>query len=332
MAIQHVEGHPHTHATKDMEGAASKFLTSLSSDQKAKAAFTYTEGERVFWYYPPLNRRGLPLRDMDQGQRSLAYSVMESTLSEEAYNQAKLIIDHELVLGPLEAEEGNVGWDRNPELYYWSIFGEPGGDGPWAWRVEGHHISIHFSVWANQVIATTPFFFGSNPAEVKKGPKQGLRILDRREDLAFDLMDSMDSSQRPKVIVHEKAPWDIYTYNATRASLPEGEGLAASKMNGTQREVFMALISEYVNQVRGDVSKQKMDAIEETGIDDFYFSWHGGTKRTDKHYYRIHAGNFIVEFDNQQNDANHVHSVLRDVENDFAFDVMREHRLMFHID
>lgn len=337
MATNHshddANGHSHAHATGEMAEAASRFLNSLSSNQKAKASFKYTDGERVFWYYPPLNRRGLPLRDMEQEQRDLAYAVMESTLSEEAYKQAKLIIEHELVLGPLEAEKGAEGWDRNPELYYWSIFGEPnGGDGPWAWRVEGHHVSLHFSVWGDKVIATTPFFFGANPAEVRKGPKQGLRILSRREDLAFELLDSMDSSQSSRAIVHEKAPWDIYTYNATRASLPEGEGLAASRMNGTQREIMMALITEYVNQVRGDVSRQKLESIRENGIDDFHFSWHGGPKRTDKHYYRIHGGSFIVEFDNQQNDANHIHSVIRDVDNDVAFDVMREHRLLYHVD
>ena len=322
----------HAGATFEITEAATKYLSSLSLQQKERSCFDYMVGERVFWYYPPLNRRGLPLRDMDQDQRKLAHTLMEHSLSDEAYRQAKQIIEHELVLGPLEVEAGTAGWDRNPELYYWSIFGEPGGDGPWAWRVEGHHVSLHFSVWGDRVISTTPFFFGANPAEVKKGDNKGLRILSRREDMAFELLDSLDSGQRSRAVVHEKAPWDIYTYNATRASLPEGEGLAASRMNGTQRELLMSLIAEYVNQVRDDVSRQRLDAIKENGIDDFHFSWHGGPTRSDKHYYRIHGGSFIVEFDNQQNEANHIHSVIRDVDNDFAFDVMREHRLLFHMD
>lgn len=327
----------HTHqnghvATGQITEAAKKFLASLSSGQKDKAAIPFTAGERLFWYYPPLNRRGLPIRDMDQSQRELALGLMESTYSPSGFERAKLIMEHEAVLGPLEAEEGNVGWNRDPELYYWTIFGEPGGDQPWAWRVEGHHISTQISLWGDTVLATTPFFFGSNPAEVRKGPKQGLRILKEREDLAFELIDSLDSGQRATAIVHEKAPWDIYTYNATRPSLPEGEGLVASKMNGTQQEMLMALITEYVTQVRDEVSRDKMETIRQNGISDFHFSWHGGTKRTDKHYYRIHGGRFIVEFDNQQNDANHIHSVVRDVDNDFALDVMRQHRIMYHVD
>ena len=334
MATDHAHDHENgrSHAAANLVETATSYVDSLSPAQKERSVISYTAGERLFWYYPPLNRRGLPLRDMDQNQRNLAFSLMESTLSEEAYKQARLIIEHELVLGPLEAEEGDVGWDRNPELYYWTVFGEPGGDEPWAFRVEGHHISYQLSIMGDKVISTTPFFFGSNPAEVKKGPKQGLRILSRREDLSFELLDSLDSGQRTKAIVHEKAPWDIYTYNATRPSLPEGEGLPASRMNGTQKEMFMSLISEYVNQVRNDVSKDKMSMIQENGIEDFHFSWHGGTTRADKHYYRIHGGDFIVEFDNFQNDANHIHSVIRDVSNDFALDVMREHRVMYHID
>ena len=131
-----------------MTEAATKYLGSLSLQQKERSCFDHMVGERVFWYYPPLNRRGLPLRDMDQNQRKLAHILMERSLSDEAFRQAKQIIEHELVLRPLEVEAGTAGWDRNPELYYRSIFGEPGGDGPWAWRVEGHHVSLHFSVWA----------------------------------------------------------------------------------------------------------------------------------------------------------------------------------------
>ncbi|MDA0769005.1 MAG: DUF3500 domain-containing protein [Chloroflexi bacterium] len=332
MATEIQHGHAHAAAASDITGAAKKFLASLSGDQKAKAMIEYTKGERFFWYYPQLNRQGLPLRDMNDSQRELAMNVIKTTMSEEGYNRSKLIMELEDILGPLEAEEDNVGWERRPDLYYWTIFGEPGGDGPWAWRVEGHHISVQFSIWGDNIIASTPFFFGANPAEVPKGPKQGQRVLHVREDTGFELLNSLDASQRVRAIVHEKAPWDIYTYNATRPSLPEGEGLPASEMTGSQREILMSLIAEYVNQVRGEFADQKMAEIQKKGIDDFFFSWHGGTTRADKHYYRIHGGTFVVEFDNFQNDANHIHSVIRDVNNDFANDVIREHRIMYHID
>lgn len=318
-------------AVAQMVDAAKAFVSSLNGQQKSKAIFEYMDGERVFWYYPPLNRHGLPLRDMDPAQRDLAMAVMASGLTPESYEQAKLIIEHEDVLGPLEKEQGRITFTRDTSLYYFTIFGEPGGDDPWGWRVEGHHISIHFSIWGDKVIGMTPFFFGANPAEVRKGPKNGLRILGGREDLAFDLMNSLDETQVAASVICDAAPADIVTFNATKASLMTYEGLPASKMNGAQKELLMALVAEYVNQVRTDLAEQKLADLKNSGLDHLHFAWAGPVSKDEPHYYRIHGGDFVVEFDNRQDGANHIHSVWRDVENDFASDVLREHLIMYHI-
>ena len=314
-----------------MLDACSSLLESLSPDQRSVTTYPYLDGERIFWYYPPLNRHGLPLRDMDADQRGLAYRLMATGLTDSSYERAKLIIDHESVLGPLEKEEGRISFVRDPELYYFTVFGEPGGEDPWGWRVEGHHVSLHFSVWKGEVISTTPFFFGANPAEVRKGPKKGLRILDTREDLAFELMDSMDAGQRSKAIIYDQAPWDILTYNSSKASLPAEEGLSVPKMSGTQREILLSLVTEYVNQVRPELAEPKLAELREEGFERMHWAWGGPVDMGQAHYYRIHGGNFVVEFDNRQNGANHIHSVWRDVENDFAEDVMREHLLAYHV-
>ncbi|MCH8799958.1 MAG: DUF3500 domain-containing protein [Chloroflexi bacterium] len=318
-------------AVGQITDAAKAFVNSLNAEQKAKATFEYMDGERVFWYYPPMNRHGLALRDMEPAQRELAMAVLASGLTPESYEQAKLIIEHEEVLGPLEKEKGIVSFRRDVELYYFTIFGEPGGKDPWGWRVEGHHISIHFSIMDDKVISTTPFFFGVNPAEVRKGPKNGLRILGGREDLAFDLMNSLDEKQVEESIICETAPADIVTFNASKASLMTYEGLPASKMNGAQKELLMALVSEYVNQVRSDLAGQKLADLEKTGLDHLHFAWAGPVSKDEPHYYRIHGGDFVVEFDNRQDGANHIHSVWRDVENDFAADVLRDHLILYHV-
>ncbi|MCH9016432.1 MAG: DUF3500 domain-containing protein [Chloroflexi bacterium] len=318
-------------AVGQITDAAKAFVNSLNAEQKAKALFEYMDGERVFWYYPPMNRHGLALRDMEPAQRELAMAVLASGLTPESYEQAKLIIEHEEVLGPLEKEKGIVSFRRDVELYYFTIFGEPGGKDPWGWRVEGHHISIHFSIMDDKVISTTPFFFGVNPAEVRKGPKNGLRILGGREDLAFDLMNSLDEKQVEESIICETAPADIVTFNASKASLMTYEGLPASKMNGAQKELLMALVSEYVNQVRSDLAGQKLADLKKTGLDHLHFAWAGPVSKDEPHYYRIHGGDFVVEFDNRQDGANHIHSVWRDVENDFAADVLRDHLILYHV-
>ena len=323
----------HKHASAaGMTKAAKRFVESLSGDQRDKTIYEYMDGERIFWYYPPVNRHGLPLRDMDDDQRQLAYSLMETGLTDRSFDQAKLIIEHESVLGPLEKEAGVRSFVRDPDLYYWTVFGEPGSDKePWGWRVEGHHISLNFSLWGDKFLSMTPFFFGANPAEVRKGPKKGLRILDQREDLAFELMNSLDQGQTSKATIYGEAPYDILTYNASRVSLPPEEGLPASKMNDTQKDILRNLVNVYVNQVRTDMAQEKLERLEEEGFDGLHWAWGGPLEEGKEHYYRIHGGNFVVEFDNRQNGANHIHSVWRDVENDFANDVLREHLLLYHV-
>ncbi len=323
----------HKHASAaGMTKAAKRFVESLSGDQRDKTIYEYMDGERIFWYYPPVNRHGLPLRDMDDDQRQIAYSLMETGLTDKSFDQAKLIIEHESVLGPLEKEAGVRSFVRDPDLYYWTVFGDPGSDKePWGWRVEGHHISLNFSLWGDKFISMTPFFFGANPAEVRKGPKKGLRILDEREDLGFELMKSLDQGQTSRAVIYGEAPYDILTYNASRASLPPEEGLPASKMNDTQTDILRNLINVYVNQVRTDMAQEKLQRLEEAGFDGLHWAWGGPMEEGKAHYYRIHGGNFVVEFDNRQNGANHIHSVWRDVENDFANDVLREHLLLYHV-
>ena len=334
MTTTHAHDHPHTHpqAAGEMRGAALALLNSLDASQKAVISFSYYDGERIFWYYPPLNRHGLTLRDMNEEQRKLAYALMATGLTEDSNRKAQLIIEHEAVLGPLEQEQGRVTWDRNPLLYSWTIFGDPGDDSaPWGWRVEGHHVSLHYSVWGDRVLSMTPFFFGANPAEVRKGPKEGLRILGDSQDIALELMDSLDAGQKGRAMIYDEAPADIITFNASRASLPKEEGLPASAMSGVQREMLMALASEYVTRIRSDLAEEKLTALREGGLEKIHLAWGGPIDRTQPHYYRLHGGNFVVEYDNRQNGANHIHSVLRDVGNDFASDVMRDHLLMYHI-
>ena len=217
-------------------------------------------------------------------------------------------------------------------LYSWTIFGDPANDAePWGWRVEGHHVSLHYSVWADRVLSMTPFFFGANPAEVPKGPKQGLRILGDSQDIALELMESLDAGQTSRAVIYDEAPADIITFNSSRASLPKEEGLPASAMSGTQREMLMTLASEYVTRIRADLAEEKLTALREGGLEKIHLAWGGPVDRAQPHYYRLHGGDFVVEYDNRQNGANHIHSVLRDVNNDFAADVMRDHLLMYHV-
>ena len=321
-----------TLAGAEMRAAAVDFANSLNPKQRGTAVYDFIDGERIFWYYPPTNRHGLPLRDMTESQRALAMGLMQAGLSERAYEQASGIIDLEVILGEIEQAAGRISFKRDPELYYWTIFGDPSShESPWGWRVEGHHISLNFSLWGDGLLSLTPFFFGTNPAEVRKGPQTGLRILDQREDLAFDLMGSLDAEQVEQAVIYPEAPWDILTFNASRAVMPAYQGLAASEMDDDQGALLDRLIDVYVHQASSDLANDRRAQIASAGREGMHFAWAGPVQTDEAHYYRIHGGNFLVEFDNRQNGANHIHSVWRDVENDFANDVLGEHLLLYHV-
>ena len=327
---------PHSQAAAQMREAALKFLETLSAEQKTRAAFRYMDGERIFWYYPPMNRHGLMLLDMEPGQREAAFALMASGLSQRANEQAKLIIDHELVLGPWKLSRRLSPTSEILCATAGPIFGDPAGTEPWGWRVEGHHVSLHYSIWGDDVISVTPFFFASNPAEVRKGPKQGLRILAHRQDLAMELMESLDSGQRSKAMIYDEAPLDILTFNASRASLPKEQGLPASQMSGTQKEVLTALVTEYITKVRLRHIRAAVGRCPAGWwprvVAWIRFTWPGAVRLTGPSPTTTAstAATLWVEYDNRQNGANHIHSVWRDVDNDFASDVLRDHLILYH--
>ena len=219
---------PGVQAAAQMAAAARRFLDSLTAEQKAMAAFEYMDGERMYWYYPPINRHGLALRDMDANQRELAFSLLESGLTPRSYEQARQIIEHEDVLGPLEKEMGMITFVRDVELYYFTISASPGPVTRGAGAARGI-TSRCTSASGATTSSRSPRSFRRQSREVRKGPKQGLRILGDREDLAFNLMESLNPGQQATATIYDEAPLDILTYNSTKVSFPfRPQGLAAA--------------------------------------------------------------------------------------------------------
>jgi len=242
-------------------------------------------------------------------------------LSQRGFVKATTIMSLDLVLFDMEKKNPK----RNPEGYYVSIFGIPGATNDWGWRVEGHHLSINFTLANGQDISTTPMFFGSNPGEVREGPRKGLRVLANEEDLGRQLVKSFSDEQRKLAIFSANAPKEIITGNSRKVTALELVGLPLEKMTMGQRELLTKLIKEYLSRVRSDLAKTDWAKIEKAGVEKIYFGWAGGIERGEKHYYRIQGPTFLMEYDNTQNDANHVHTVWRDFENDFGEDILRKH-------
>lgn len=306
--------------------AANAFLASLTSEQQQKARFTFTEDERLNWHFIPKERKGLPLREMTPTQRHLAHALLSTSLSQRGYQKAVTIMSLEDILRILEKDSGER---RNPEKYYFSIFGEPSEKSVWGLRVEGHHLSLNFTI-VNGKVAGSPNFYGTNPAEVKEGPRKGLRVLSAEEDKARDLLAALTAEQKTVAIVSKEAYKDIFTMADRKAVLKDQpNGLSAAKMNSRQRELLQRLLEEYTRNMPEDVAAVREAVIKKAGTN-IYFAWAGVEERGGPHYYRVAGPEFLVEYDNTQNNANHIHSVWREYKGDWGEDLLAEHYKTSH--
>ena len=312
--------------------AALMFLDSLGADQRSRTVFPFGSDERFVWHYTPVERQGLPLLDMNEDQRRKAIDIMMVGLSPKGFQQAQAIIQHELILKDIEQTAGTLRWDRNPGLYFFSLFGTPSPDEPWSFRIEGHHLSLHFFATDNERFAATPSFFGANPARVPSGPHEGMRIHPIIEDLARELMESLDSNQQSEALVQADAPGDILTVNSKYASIDQVEGIPGAALSADQRELLVRLLEEYIGRKTAEVASRDLHKILNVhGLDNLHFAWAGSLISGQPHYYRIHGPTLLIEYDNVQNDANHIHSVWRDPANDFGLDLLRSHHQQQHI-
>ena len=309
------------HSASIMANAAISLLNSLTPEQRARAVFDFKDDERMDWHFIPKPRKGLPLKDMTPTQQHLADALLSAGLSQRGYIKAVTIMSLEDVLRIIEHDDGVR---RNPEGYYFSIFGEPSDKGTWGFRVEGHHVSQNFTI-VNGKIAGSPSFFGANPAMVLDGPRKGLRTLPLEEDLARGVIQSLAPDQRNVAIVDKEAYKDILTMASRKAALAgQPSGLQASKMNAKQRQLLQDLLDEYCNNMPDQLAQDREEKVKKAG-DKLYFAWAGGIDKGQPHYYRIQSPTFLIEYDDTQNNANHIHSVWRDYDGDFGLDLLKQH-------
>ncbi len=304
-----------------MEEAAQAFLDLLDEDARARAHMAFDSDERFNWHYVPRRRQGLPLKAMTARQQEAAHALLQSALSQRGYEKTTSVIELEGVLGGLESNPAR----RDAENYYVTIFGTPSKTTPWGWRFEGHHLSLNYTSVTDELLAATPAFFGANPAEVPRGDRKGWRVLAIEEDRARTLLALLDEAQRDRAMIASTAPRDIITGADRHARLERFEGLPASAMTPAQRETLLRLVEAYIHTMRPDIAAAQWTKMEEAGIGELHFAWAGSTRRGEGHYYRIHGPTLLIEYDNTQNDANHVHSVWRSFENDFGEDLLRKH-------
>jgi hypothetical protein len=309
---------------QDLSENANKFLGTLDASLKSKAQYTFDDAERFDFHFVPRSRNGVPLKELSSSQRDAVMTLLKSSLSEQGFKKATSIIQLENVLREIEGR-GSSDTYRDPLNYSITIFGTPSKTAPWGWRLEGHHISLNFSSINASLESSTPSFFGSNPAIVPSGAEKGKQILKAETDLGFALVNSFNSDQLRTARFSETAPSEIFTANNRKATVLEPKGIGYSQMNAAQKKEFIQLLNVYVKNYSMGFSSRLMAKIEKAGIENLSFAWAGSLKPGAGHYYRIQGPMLLIEYDNTQTNANHVHSVVRDLTNDFAEDILKEH-------
>ena len=251
-----------------MVDAADKFLGTLKDEQKSRANLEYDSKERTNFHFVPLQddkkrptRKGLPIEDMSADQKAAALEMVRAGTSASGFLQATTIMSLESILAELEKGGAMV---RKPEWYFFTVFGKPSKTGKWGWRVEGHHLSLNFTLENGKVISATPAVFGANPATVKAGPKQGLRTLPESDDLARELYSSLDDEQK-KVARREKQFREVEQANVV-PTLDGPTGLPTTKLNEQQKAILRKLVLSYLERMPEEV-RQPSAELREAGLD-----------------------------------------------------------------
>ncbi len=308
-----------------MTTACQAFLKTLDEKQAARCRFGFQDKERVNWHFIPRVRKGLPVRDLEGAPLRAALALLRSGLSEAGYDQSLNVMSLEEVLYLLEGGDRVARRNnRDPGKYYISIFGKPAATGSWGWRFEGHHLSLNYTFVDGKLASTTPEFYGANPGTINAGKGRTIRVLGPEEDLARSILTACTPTQEKVVWRSKEAPDDLRGGGVAQPETTEPVGLPVSKMSAAQKKLMQTLLTEYLKNMPGDVEAQRRAEINTAGVANIYFAWWGSDKKDERHYYRVQGPTFLIEYNNTQNSANHVHSIWRNLAGDFNIPVDAE--------
>lgn len=311
----------------EMASAAKRLLGSLTAEQRQKMTFTLEDAHRTEWFFVPIARKGVPLKELGQPQRALVQDLLKAGLGQQGQKMTNEIVELDKVLAELEKDPVR----RDPEKYYVSIFGTPAPAGTWGWRFEGHHVSHNFTIVSGKLIATTPQFLGANPAIVRvKGPFEGRQVLRAEEDLGRALFESLDAGQKTQALFAKEAPAEIVSKNDPKIDPLAPAGIVAKGFTAKQQAALKALLVQHTVRLNEALGQQRLERALKAGIEKIGFAWAGGAAKGEKYYYRVQGPAFLIEVDNTQNNGNHIHTVWRDFEGDFGRDLLREHLKAAH--
>jgi hypothetical protein len=322
-------------AAPSARAAALELEQATPPGDRQKLEQPFTDAARSDWHYVPRSRVGIAWREMNGPQRAAALKLLQSALNDAGVDKVHAVMALEIALRELET----LGRSRDPGNYAIALFGSanagaPGAGAtaaegqPWGWRIEGHHLSLHFTLQGDRYLSTLPQFMGANPALVPSdiqngGPKKGVRVLAQEEDLARDLMAALAPAERALALFERRPYGDIVTRNAEKLSPLTPVGIAWRQLPAAEQAVLLRLVRAFAEHLRPELLEQRLQRVRSGGLDSIHFGWAGSLTRGEPYYFRIQGATFLIEFDNSG--GNHIHSVWRDFTGDWGRDTLGDH-------
>jgi hypothetical protein len=309
-------------ATSDVPAvaaAARAFLASLAAEDRGRATFPFDSSERTRWHWTiptSVPRNGLPLGALSTRQRQLGLALLRASSSAVGYRKA---LDIMALQGVLQRMNTGLGDTFDADRYYVSVFGAPGAR-VWGWRFEGHHLSRHFTIVGNQLVAE-PFFLGAWPTRASSAYRSvanGYRTMPREEDAARETVLSLDGALRRRVVFSTESLTDHLTQNAVRVRPLERVGVRVDELPSAAQRRVLEIVRTYLANHPPALERKAFARVERAGLGRAWFGWAGSTRPGVPQYYRLQGPTFLLEFDNSRNDGTHIHSVWRDFERDFG--------------
>jgi len=317
-------------STRGLRDAAVLLLDAMGADGRTAARQPFATPDRTTWTYLPGSRPGVAVGDLTPTARVRLDELLAVTLSAAGAWRTRQIMALDDVLEELERAAGRPGWSRRgSELYWVRVLGDPT-DEVWAWHIGGHHVAVHATVVGDE-LALTPCFFGAQPAVLRSGPRAGLQVLREEEGLARELLAALDADRRRVALFSDRAPADIATrHDPVADPSVVSSGIRRGDLESAQAVRFDALIRCYLERAPSSVADQAWRAAAEAGLDEITFGWAGSTAPGGPHYYAVKGPTLLLEYDNTQDGANHVHTVWRDLQRDWGADLLAEHHARAH--
>jgi len=305
------------------------FLDTLDAEQRRRATAPFDSKDRVDWHFIPRERPGIQFKDLDARQRAALHALLDASLSSQGHLKVDGIVRLEDVLHELESKPGAPATHRDPGLYAFQVFGTPG-NGPWAWKLEGHHVSLNFTSDEDGPTRTTPFFVGANPARIPSGKHAGSRVLAVEEDLGREIALALDEHQLARARLAGATPMEVVLAPGVDRGFESPEGILLGELRPDQEELVVRLLDEFAGNLAPDLEALARARFRADGLEVLRFAWSGGTRVGDPHYWRIAGSRFAIEYADVDGGANHFHCVWRDFEHDFGADLLRDHLATDH--